>query len=225
MELTPDLKIAPAPWNLTGTAYIMVYKFSKEFIESNGFLQNYQKDRFLGYVGTVMLVDYKTSGVGPYQELLFIPGMFTFDWKKVFSISKIYVSSKDSVYNGIENWGIPKEYADFDWQQNSDGTETISVKLEGNEFFKANFKKGFVSFPLTTSILPLTIVQKLRRDLFITNPTAKGKATFSKLKSIEVDGSFFPDISKATPLLTMRVKDFEMTFNEPIVKKDYFVNE
>ncbi len=222
MEHTPNIKIAPAPWNLTGDAYIMVYKFSKDFVYEYGFMTDYQQDRFLGYVGTVMLVDYKTSGVGPYRELLFIPGMFTFDWQKMFSISKIYVSSHDSVYNGIENWGIPKEYADFDWQTNADGTEDISVNIDGKEFFKTTIKKGFISFPLTTSILPLKVVQKLRKDLIITNPTAKGKATLASIKSMKVDKNFFPDVSKASPLITMKVKDFEMTFNVPLVKKDYF---
>ena len=222
MEHTQEIKIAPAPWNLTGDAYIMVYKFSREFVQEEGFLADYHQDRFLGYVGTVMLVDYKTSGVGPYRELLFIPGMFTFNWKKMFSISKIYVSSRDSVYNGIENWGIPKEYADFDWQTNMDATEDISVKIDDKEFFRTTIKKGFLSFPLTTSILPLTVVQKLRKDLIITNPTAKGKATLASIKSIEVDRNFFPDLSKASPLITMKVKDFEMNFNVPLVKKDYF---
>ncbi len=224
MENQQNFNIAPAPWNLTGNAYIMVYKFSKDFVEKYGFLADYQRDRFLGYLGTVMLVDYKTSAVGPYKELLFIPGMFTFDWKKVFSISKIYVSNHDSVHNGIENWGIQKEFADFDWQINPDGTEDVSVKIEGREFFKANFKKGIFSFPLTTAFFPLNIVQKLRKDLIITNPTAKGKATLSTLKSVKVDDNFFPDLSKATPLLTMKVKDFEMTFNVPIIKESYFVN-
>jgi len=222
MEHIQEVKIAPAPWNLTGDAYIMVYKFSKGFVQEYGFLADYQQDRFLGYVGTVMLVDYKTSGVGPYRELLFIPGMFTFDWKKMFSISKIYVSSRESVYNGIENWGIPKEYADFDWQTNMDRTEDISVKIDGKEFFRTTIKKGFLSFPLTSSILPLTVVQKLRKDLIITNPTARGKATLASIKSIEVDSIFFPDLSKVSPLLTMKVKNFEMNFNVPLVKKDYF---
>ena len=217
-----EIKIAPAPWSLTGDAYIMVYKFSKNFVQEYGFLADYQQDRFLGYVGTVMLVDYKTSGVGPYRELLFIPGMFTFDWKKMFSITKIYVSSQDSVYNGIENWGIPKEYADFDWQTNADGTENISVKIDGKDFFKTTIKKGFISFPITTAILPLNVVQKLRKDLIITNPMAKGKATLASIKSIEVDRNFFPDLSKTSPLLTMNVKNFEMNFNVPSVKKDYF---
>ncbi len=222
MEHSPNIKIAPAPWNLTGDAYIMVYKFSKDFVGEYGFLADYQRDRFLGYVGTVMLVDYKTSAVGPYRELLFIPGMFTFDWKKMFSISKIYVSSRESVYNGIENWGIPKEYADFNWQTNPDGSENISVSIEGKEFFKSTFKKGFISFPITTSIFPLTVVQKLRKDLIVTNPTAKGKATLASIKKIEVDRNFFPDLSKTSSLITMKVKDFEMNFNVPLVKKDYF---
>lgn len=222
MEHFPEIKIAPAPWNLTGDAYIMVYKFSKDFVQEYGFLADYQRDRFLGYVGTVMLVDYKTSAVGPYRELLFIPGMFTFNWKKMFSISKIYVSSRDSVYNGIENWGIPKEFADFDWQTNPDGSEDISVSLEGKEFFKTTIKKGFIPFPITTSILPLTVVQKLRKDLIITNPSAKGKATLASVKTMQVDRNFFPDLSKTSPLITMKVKDFEMNFNVPVVKIDYF---
>lgn len=223
MELTPEpnIKIAPAPWNLTGDAYIMVYKFSKDFVKEYGFLTDYQRDRFLGYVGTVMLIDYKTSGVGPYQELLFILGMFTFNWKKMFSISKIYVSSRESVYNGIENWGIPKEYADFNWQTNTDSSEDISVGIEGKQFFRTTIKKGFISFPIKT-VLPLTIVQKLRKDLIITNLTAKGKVTLASIKLIKVDRNFFPDLSKVSPLITMKVNDFEMNFNVPLVKKDYF---
>jgi hypothetical protein len=42
------------------------------------------------------------------------------------------------------------------------------------------------------------------------------------MKSVVVDKTLFPDLSKATPLLTMKVKDFEMTFNVPLVKKNYF---
>jgi hypothetical protein len=221
MKIPANIHIAPAPWHLTGNAYIMVYRFSKKFIEENGFLADFQLDRFLGYVGTVMLVDYQTSGVGPYRELLFIPGMFTFNWQKMFSISKIYVSSEDSVYNGIQNWGIPKEYADFEWVQNGDA-EHISVKLNDQVFFQATFKKKFISFPLTTSLFPLAVAQKLQRDLIITNPTAKGKATFAKMTQVSVNKQFFPDLSKATPLTTLKVQNFEMNFNVPIIKKDYF---
>ena len=99
------MQIAPAPWTLKGNGYIFIYHFPKEFVEKFGFLADYQRLSFKGdFVGTVMLVDYETSAVGPYQELLFVPGRMTFNKKKLFSISKIYVSSDDSVWNGNENW-------------------------------------------------------------------------------------------------------------------------
>jgi acetoacetate decarboxylase len=64
----------------------------------------------------------QTSGVGPYQELLFIPGLFHIDGRYTFSISKIYVSTEASVRSGIENWAIPKELADFKIDTQDDGS-------------------------------------------------------------------------------------------------------
>ncbi|NOS55010.1 MAG: hypothetical protein HOP37_01990, partial [Cyclobacteriaceae bacterium] len=112
-----EIRIASAPWKLTGSGYILLYRFPKAFVAEHGFLVDFQKEKFVSGWGAVMLVDYKTSPVGPYRELLFIPGIFSFNKKKVFSISKIYVSTQNSVINGIENWGIPKELADFRWSK------------------------------------------------------------------------------------------------------------
>ncbi len=209
--------IAPPPWNLTGKAYIFLYKFSKNYVQENAFLQDYQKSRFLGYFGTVMLVNYESSPVGPYKELLFIPGLFTFDWKKVYSISKIYVSTYESVYNGIENWGIPKELADFDWND-----DDIKVSVGNEEIFSVKLKSRFLKFPITTSLIPLTVVQKLRRDLITTKPSAKGNGQLAKVLSMKVNPKFFPDLSKQKPLLVTKVNSFEMMFNIPTIQKDYF---
>jgi hypothetical protein len=187
-------------------------------VQENAFLQDYQKSRFLGYFGTVMLVNYESSPVGPYKELLFIPGLFTFDWKKVYSISKIYVSTYESVYNGIENWGIPKELADFDWND-----DEIKVSIEEEEIFSVKLKPRFLKFPITTSLIPLTVVQKLRRDLITTKPTAKGNGQLAKVLSMKVNPRFFPDLSKQKPLLVTKVNRFEMMFNVPTIQKDYFL--
>ena len=82
---------APPPWKLKGNGYIFLYHFPKSFVKKFGFLSDYQANKFNGdFVGTVMLVDYETSAVGPYHELLFVPGRLNYDKKKVFSISKIY---------------------------------------------------------------------------------------------------------------------------------------
>lgn len=216
---------APPPWTLKGNGYIFIYHFPKEFVEKFGFLANYQQDSFTGdFIGTVMLVDYETSAVGPYRELLFVPGRMNFNKKKLFSISKIYVSSSDSVWNGNENWGIPKELADFNITKLTEKESIIEVMIEGKTFFKVHLRKHSFSFPITTKFFPLKLAQKLRNDLLITNSPAKGKASFAKILDIEVDSVFFPPISQLKPLSILAVKDFEMTFPEPVILKDYFKN-
>ncbi|MGC8605722.1 MAG: acetoacetate decarboxylase family protein, partial [Desulfomonilaceae bacterium] len=117
----------PAPWNLTGNGYVILYWFKKELLRDNSFLDQPTKESYLGGRGCVMLVDYKSSNVGPYKELLFIPGKISFKGRKLFTISKIFVSTMDSVVNGRENWGIPKEHANFSWQSEKN-TEQINLE-------------------------------------------------------------------------------------------------
>jgi hypothetical protein len=131
-------EIACAPWKLTGNGYILLYRFTKAFVAEHGFLADFQKEKFVSGWGAVMLVDYQSSPVGPYHELLFIPGLFSFNKKKVFSISKIYVSTQSSVVNGIENWGIPKEFAEFHWGKKQI-SDRIAILKDGVSFFQADF--------------------------------------------------------------------------------------
>lgn len=213
----------PPPWKLKGNGYIFLYHFPKSFVEKFGFLADYQANRFDGdFVGTVMLVDYATSAVGPYHELLFVPGRLNFDKKKIFSISKIYVSSQDSVENGIANWGIPKELADFKITKLSEKEEIVEVMVAGKIFFKAHLHKRSFKFPITTKFFPLKLAQKLSNDLLITNSPARGKASFAKLLNIEVDSSHFPPISQLKPLSILAVSDFEMEFPHPEITNNYF---
>ncbi|GGD55004.1 hypothetical protein GCM10011514_19000 [Emticicia aquatilis] len=214
---------APPPWKLKGNGYIFLYHFPKSFVKKLGFLADYQADRFNGdFVGTVMLVDYATSDVGPYHELLFVPGRLNFDKKKIFSISKIYVSSQESVENGIANWGIPKELADFRISKLSEKEEVVEVMIAGKTFFKVHLHKRSFKFPITTKFFPLKLAQKLGNDLLITNSPAKGKASFTKLLNIEVDSSYFPPISQLKPLSILAVSDFEMEFPHPEITSKYF---
>ncbi|MCU0326166.1 MAG: acetoacetate decarboxylase family protein [Spirosomaceae bacterium] len=218
----PEKTVAP-PWSLKGNGYIFIFKFSRAFVEKFGFLSEYQTKSFTGFFGTVMLVDYSESEVGPYQELLFVPGMFNLNNKKIYSIAKIYVSSYDSVWNGIENWGIPKELADFEVISPNKNEDIFTVSMAGKLFFKARLRRRGFYFPISTKFFPLKLAQKLRKNLLITNSPASGKATLAKLVEIEVDNEFFPDIAQAKPLMVLAVKDFEMQFPIPKTIENYFV--
>jgi hypothetical protein len=214
---------APPPWKLKGNGYIFLYHFPRSFIEKFGFLSDYQSNRFDGdFVGTVMLVDYEISAVGPYHELLFVPGRLDFDKNKIFSISKIYVSSQESVETGIANWGIPKELAKFTITQASAKEKIVEVLIEGQTFFKAHLQDGTIKLPISTKFFPLKLAQKLGDDLLITNSPAKGKASFAKLLHIEIDDAHFPPISHLKPLSVLAVSDFEMEFPKPMILSNYF---
>ena len=212
--------IALPPWTLKGKGYIFLYHFSKEFVMKNGFLADYQKDGYNGdMLGTIMLVDYQESPVGPYQELLFIPGRCKFDGKKIFTISKIFVSSLDSVKNGIENWGIPKELANFKVSYLSDNQTKFDVSIDGESFFTAHLKNKSFYFPISTRFFPLKLAQKLGKKLIVTKSMAKGKASFAKFLSLKVNEKYFPDISKLKPIAALAIKDFKMTFPIPSIKE------
>lgn len=208
--------IAPAPWKLQGKGYILLYQFSKDFVEKKGFLTDFHKQyKFRGIIGAVMLVDYHSSPVGGYQELLFIPGMFRFGNATAFNISKIYVSTYESVYNGIENWGIPKELATFSIEKQADKFERFEANYQGVPFFKADLKPFALPVYLNTAWLPFQFYQPLREKILVTHPQGKGWARFCKVKNLQINDNLFPDISKQKLLATMLVPHFTMHFPVP----------
>lgn len=212
---------APPPWTLNGDGLVLVAHFPEAFVREHGFLAEFQQTGYRGWLSAVMLVDYTTSDVGPYRELLFIPGLFSVGGKTTFSISKIYVSTQVSVENGIENWGIPKEQADFDITHNPDGSRTYVVSQQGKPFFTVRATAGGFSFPVSTRLLPgFQVVQKRRGELLLTAPTATGKGQLARLRDLQIDPAFFPDITQGTRLATIAVRDFTMVFPVPFLISD-----
>ncbi|PKQ68266.1 acetoacetate decarboxylase family protein [Raineya orbicola] len=214
MDKIPNT-IARPPWVLYGKGYILLYRFEKTFIEQNGFLPKHLLDKFKGIVGSVMLVDYAESPVGAYKELLFIPGLFQFRQRKAFHISKIYVSTYESVWNGIENWGIPKELADFRWEKVEKGFERFVVSKDERNFFSAEIKPYGLPFYVNTAWFPFHFYQWRKETLLHTTPQGKGWAKLCKVQNIQVGSDLFPDISRQKLLAAIAVPRFTMKFPEP----------
>ncbi len=209
MEDTPLVK---PPWHLEGSGYILIYKFSKKEIDSSFFLT----ERFIkirkGGIGAVMIVDYKKTDVGPYQELLIIPGKFSYNKKKKGTISKIFVSTQDSVVNGIENWAIPKEKADFSFIKESGGLNKIVVNKEEKRIFEISLKNYGPLFPINTLFLPFPLAQERNGFAYYTKFEGSGLGQLSSIKSIDINKSEFPDISNKKLLLAVRINPFKITF-------------
>jgi len=203
---------APAPWHLEGEGIIVVYKFSKKWVETFGQLPPELMGKFKGGLGYLMLVNYKISPVGPYRELLFIPGKFSPHGKQ--SITKIYVDSEASTQNGRANWGIPKNTLPFSWEEEN-GKSEIVIKSNDQVIFSCEVKTFGIPFPASTSFLPIDLHQVLNEVDYFTKPTGSGWGKLAKVKIKEIDSAYFPDLSIQKSLFAVKIKPFRINFPIP----------
>ena len=203
---------APPPWILHGEGIMLLYRFKKPWVESKANLPAQLQGQFKGGFGYVMLVDYSSSPVGPYQELLFIPGQF--GEKKFQSITRILVSSEASTDQGRKNWGIPKETASFRWEKEK-GKDHIQVELDGKKIIDTEITHGGISFPISTSLLPLRLIQTLDGKTQVTLPKGSGWGKLARVQRMEVDPQLFPDLEGVQPLVALKVNPFTIHFPIP----------
>ncbi|MEH1938770.1 MAG: acetoacetate decarboxylase family protein [Nostoc sp.] len=68
-------------------------------------------------LASVYLSNYGSGSVLEYSELIIAPAVVNYQRKIGGWISHIYVDNADSMAGGREIWGLPKELAEFTWEQ------------------------------------------------------------------------------------------------------------
>lgn len=202
----------PAPWDLVGKGYIIIYKFKPDFVNEQGRIPAFLKGKFSKGIGSVMIVDYYQSNAGPYQELLFIPGSFKTYKGKYKTISKIYVSTEESVVNGRKNWAIPKEIARFKFNDVGKNKEEVHIQTEDEEIMKIKFKSKGIKFPVHTKLMPFPLIQLQNDKYYFTKFTGKGWGRLSRIKEVNINAKKFPNISRIRPIAVIKVEPFSITF-------------
>jgi hypothetical protein len=197
------------PWKLKGEGIILGYNFKEVWVEENGFLKEELKGKFNGGLGYIMLVRYTQSPVGPYNEILFIPGKFNPSGRH--TITKIYVDSESSTQNGRYKWGIPKNTVPIIWQKNIN-SDIIGVGSEEDPILHCKVSYGGIPFPVTTKFLPIKLHQELEGKTFLTSPKGHGWGKLAKIESMKVNSDYFPNISKLKPIICIKVNPFTMEF-------------
>ncbi|KAM0458827.1 hypothetical protein ACHAPV_005816 [Trichoderma viride] len=130
--------------------------------------------RPVGGLSMIQILSYRDSPIGPYDEMLVAPG--SFDWERTEAdgkktkgcnpkITRIYVSTPNSCFNGRTNWNVPKHLAKFVWDHHPDGSTTIKIfphddplnpdesQPSARPFFQTTFKPMSLvpRFPFATS--------------------------------------------------------------------------
>ncbi|KDQ57432.1 hypothetical protein JAAARDRAFT_193764 [Jaapia argillacea MUCL 33604] len=189
MSSISDLPVAPGPWTLKAQTWWFITSFLAKpsilplsYFDSSeiALYQECTKDgAFQGGMGTIMIVRYTEGPVGPYDELMIVPGEFKnppgAKAKQSLRITRIYVSSLASVVNGRRNWNIPKHLAQFIWTPSMthrgatelrvfEATSFSPIVYSTRPFFAALLKPISIPLPsiplnLKYSPLPLDLVQ------------------------------------------------------------------
>jgi hypothetical protein len=216
----PAIEERPPPWELQGRGLIVAARFSDEFLAERAFVRQDLGVR-RGRHGLMMYVDYSKSDVGPYQELLFVPGKQRFaDRRWHPTISRILVSTQASVEAGRRNWGIPKERADFQATLDDEGGGEVLVEQDGRFVASFSWKPGRVKLPVTTLMLTrptYTLGQELDGRTFVFAPRARGRIRKAKLGETRFDGGVFPDLNAGKVASVWEVTTFKMRFPIPKV--------
>tara|TARA_B100001094_G_scaffold326904_1_gene383976 strand:- start:727 stop:1437 length:711 start_codon:yes stop_codon:yes gene_type:complete len=211
-------KFVPAPWLLTGACYSCLVKLPQSFGRQEMFLADGMADRRGGFA-MVMFVRYDSSSAGPYDELLFLPmHSFPFGAVKGRTISKIYVSSRVSVDSGRKNWGIPKELADFEIEENSTRLAVTVIKPEGADVIgRLEFIKARRHMPCSLNFVPKrlrTLYQSLDGKIFSYTPQATGRLGWAGIHDCWFDEELFPPIKASYVKSVLSYQDFQMRFPE-----------
>ena len=110
--------------------------------------------------------DLQNPQPGPYDELLLVPGVFRVPTKPTprRRITRIYVSQRETCYNGRHNWNIPKHLARFTFSSpaGTPGPLTLAVYAPDpsakTPFFSATLTpfRWLPAIPISTRFLPLS---------------------------------------------------------------------
>lgn len=188
MHTTPvdPLSTPPAPWKLQGRAWILPLEMPKDTPcdqlyapqeRGTPYADPAVNGVFVGGSGRIWLARYTASDIGPYDEIMFVPGSFRcpLDGKAHPRITTIYVSSEVALRNGRSQWGTPKYLAKFSFATDpvtkATNVSISSLEKDAAPFFQCTLTLArFVpSFYVPLSLPSPSVVQPP-----IPHPTEEG---------------------------------------------------
>ncbi|MBG1241082.1 acetoacetate decarboxylase family protein [Nostoc sp. NZL] len=161
-------------------------------------------------IGSVYLSNYGSGSVLEYSELIVAPALVNYQRKIGGWVSHIYVDNTDSVAGGREIWGLPKELAEFTWEQGNH----VTVHQENRKLCSLKYNRQSLAW---------------RQGLSASGFSAKGAdllifpAEFESLlgligSKLEIPSeSPFSGIGLGQPWLTVRCEQMSLRVDAPKV--------
>jgi len=208
-------KPVPAPWRLEGSGLLLLLKTAAAARDPRWYAIPGTDKLARPGLGLLMFVDYQRSDAGPYRELLFIPGWFQWRQRRSWSVTRILVSSGESVAGGRANWGIPKELGEFRLSGEHGESQEIEVSQGGQPVADIAWHSRGPALPVTTALMPAalrTLIQILDGKQFQLAPSASGRISAARLDRLETNPALFPALDLRQVMAAFSVPRFKMTF-------------
>lgn len=194
------------PWSFHGHGLITLYRARAELIARE------RRPHFRGGLSALMLLHYSDSPVGEYRELLYVGGFFREAGLLRPSVTRILVDSEASLEAGRRLWGLPKELAQFQWDD-----QFVRVEQRGQLVAQFTWQERAPrsTLSVSTAFVPpalYTLAQPWSSQVLLTTPVAQGTVCLAQLRHALVNPGRFPDVSSASPLLSLSVRAFHLQF-------------
>ncbi|BAZ31572.1 hypothetical protein NIES4074_40450 [Cylindrospermum sp. NIES-4074] len=161
-------------------------------------------------LGGVYLSKYESGSVLEYSELIVAPALVSYQGKIGAWVSHIYVDNADSVAGGREIWGLPKELAEFSWEQG----KGVTVYQENQKLCHLNYQRQNLAW---RQRLAISTFSAIKANLLIF--PSEFESLLGLIGSqLEIPAeSAFSDIGLGQPLLTVRCEQLSLRVDAPQV--------
>ncbi|NES81793.1 MAG: acetoacetate decarboxylase family protein [Moorea sp. SIO2B7] len=196
----------PAPWKLKGYAIQSLHLVNiikaRRFIPPELEIVSVLPGKT---IGVVYLSAYESGSTLEYNELIVAPASVRYQDKSGSWISHIYVDNEDSVAGGKEIWGLPKEIAEFTWDNNN-----VIVRQNDKTLCQLHFQKGFLRFSSWwRQKFRGNCFGGLKSDLLYFQSEFESKINLINSKLEIAKESPFANLELGTPWLTLKLTEFQ----------------
>lgn len=199
------IPVTPAPWVLTGRG-LVVLLHARRPVPGRG---------VLGRISAVAFVDYESSDVGPYRELLHVP--YVTRWEEAVgpTVDHIWVTLAESAVSGNANWGLTKTVADIERTPLAGGAERWTASDEGGDLGQVTHRPFGPPLPVGKPKNLGRLLQVRHGQRFATPVGVRGLVRASRVQDASFDAGRLLDLGAHRIVGAAAITAGTMTFNQP----------
>jgi hypothetical protein len=201
----PGDVVTPAPWLLTGRGLVLLLA-ARSRVQGRG---------LAGRFSAVAFVDYESSDVGPYRELLHVPYVARLGDAVGPMVDHIWVTLRDSAVSGNANWGLSKTVADIERVSRPDGCDHWTASDDDGHLGTVTHRPFGPPLPVGKPRGLGRLVQARGGERFQTPVGVRGLVRPTRVVEASLDGSRVADLSTRRIVAAVSITHGTMTFGVP----------